>query len=172
MRAIVTVEWRALTEEWTQRWWATLPTGPIVLVYDSSGNQLGAQRRAYGKRDVDGRPRVRLDSGNPATKGDESKTREDIEAEGTATTKPTGDLVITRLSISALSPFTRLVSSASLYLHPLFQYHLVHSHQSDHVILSYKSQVSHSRHAKMSPFNAVLGLHCSTGPCTRRTDHV
>jgi hypothetical protein len=92
MRAIVTVEWRALTEEWTQRWWATLPTGPIVLVHDSSGNQLGAQRRAYGKRDVDGRPRVRLDSGNPATKGDESKTREDIEAEGTATTKPTGDV--------------------------------------------------------------------------------
>jgi hypothetical protein len=65
--------------------------GPIVLVHDSSGNQLGAQRRAYGKRDVDGRPRVRLDSGKPATKGDESKTREDIEAEGTATTKPTGD---------------------------------------------------------------------------------
>lgn len=58
-------------------------------VHDSSGNQLGAQRRAYGKRDVDGRPRVRLDSGNPATKGDESKTREDIEAKGTATTKPT-----------------------------------------------------------------------------------
>ena len=54
-------------------------------MYDSSGNQLGAQRRAYGKRDVDGMPRVRFVSGNPATKGDESKTREDIEAEGTAT---------------------------------------------------------------------------------------
>jgi hypothetical protein len=83
-----------------------LSTGPIVLVYDSSGNKLGAQRRAYGKRDVDGRPRVRLVSGNPATKGDESKTREDIEAEGTATAK----LVITRLSISAAFPFTRSAS--------------------------------------------------------------
>jgi hypothetical protein len=92
--------------------------------------ELGAQRRAYGKRDVDGRPRVRLDSGNPATKGDESTTREDIEAEGTATTKPTGDVVITRLSISALSPFTRPVSSASLYLHPLVQCHNLSIHIS------------------------------------------
>ena len=83
--SVVTAEWRALPEEWTQWWGATLPLGPIVLVYDSSGNQVGAQRRAYGKRDVDGRPRVRLASGNPATKGDESKTREDIEAGGTAT---------------------------------------------------------------------------------------
>jgi hypothetical protein len=108
-----------------------------ALLFWCTTAQAGAQRRAYGKRDVDGRPRVRLDSGNPATKGDESKTREDIEAEGTATTKPTGDVVITRLSISALSPFTRPVISASLYLHLLLQCHkLVHSHQSDHVTLS------------------------------------
>jgi len=72
---------------------ATLSIGPIVLVYDSSGNQLGAHRRAYGKRDVDGRPRVRLLSGNPATKGDESKTRENIEAETTATGKPKSRLL-------------------------------------------------------------------------------
>lgn len=56
-------------------------------------------------------PRVRL-SGNPATKGDESKTREDIEAEGTATAKPES-FVITLLSISAILPFTRLIRSPS-----------------------------------------------------------
>jgi hypothetical protein len=58
MRALSRRNGGRLTEEWTQWWRATLSTGPIVLVYDSSGNKLGAQRRAYGKRDVDGRPRV------------------------------------------------------------------------------------------------------------------
>jgi hypothetical protein len=50
------------------------------------------------------------------------------------------------LSISALSPFTRLVSSASLYLHPLFQ-------------CPFTSML----YTIVGHINAVLELLCSTG---------
>jgi hypothetical protein len=54
---------------------------------------------------------------------------------------------------------------------PLLQCHNLSIHISHHLILSYKSLDPRSRHARISPFNAVLELHCSKGPCTRRTDY-
>ena len=45
------------------------------------------------------------------------------------------------LSISALSPFTRLVSSASLYLHPLLQSHNLSIHISQ-IMLYYRIKAS------------------------------
>jgi len=97
--------------------------------------ELGAQRRAYGKRDVDGRPRVRLDSGNPATKGDESKTREDIEAEGTATTKPTGDVCY----------------------HQTFHFGLITIHTTRHLsVLVFTSSLAN---VLISPFTSVRSCH-------------
>lgn len=106
----------ALTEEWTQRWWwATLLTGP----YCSGARQLKAiklaRREEHMGKEMSTEGLV-FDWTRAILrpKGDESKTREDIEAEGTATTKPTRDVTITTLSISALSPFTRPLSSPSL----------------------------------------------------------
>ena len=53
------------------------------------------------ERDAEERPRVRLISSNPATKGDESKTRENIEAASERTATPKGF----RASVSSFFPF-------------------------------------------------------------------
>jgi hypothetical protein len=85
--------------------------------YCSTARQHGQSnwRREEGsiwERDAEERPRVRLISSNPETKGDESKTRESIEAGRTATGMPKGfpiDVLSSHLSISALLQFTRVI---------------------------------------------------------------
>jgi hypothetical protein len=106
--------WRALTEEWTHRGGGHVVSGSLLFwctVYDSSGNQLGAHRRAYGKRDVDGRPRVDYSRATLRPKGDESKHARTSRLRGPQLARPKRSLLSLHLSVLALFPFTRVTTS-------------------------------------------------------------
>jgi hypothetical protein len=164
LRTVVTPEWRALPEEWTQWWWATLPTGPYCFGVRQLRESGWRQRRAYGKRDVDGMPRVRRVSGNPATKGDESKTREDIEAGGTATAKP---CYHSTFHIG----LTTIHTTRQLYLHhpPLLSKSSNFGPFTSVRSVRYKIQIVRSLKPRLRLLTTAV--HDNRGPCTRRTGY-
>jgi hypothetical protein len=179
--------WRALTEEWTHRGGGHVVNGSLLFwctVYDSSGNQLGAHRRAYGKRDVDGRPRVDYSRATLRPKGDESKTRQNIEAEGTATGKTKEEFVITSSFRFGVIPIHTSHDTTGPLRHSeivaptmaeIFVNHAWHEFRSIHISksvtcksLSVAKSLGSKVHKTSSPL--IAGPYCNTSPRTSHTE--